>query len=102
MGAGEDGWGGGGGGSSLFEPFVRGGSSLFEPFVRGGSFNFQLPLRGGSSYFFSKQLKQVTHSNTNPRSGMRTAISSGQWKPWTAVSALLNRPHQHGKADGQK
>ena len=36
-----------------------------------------------------KQSKQVTHSNTNPRSEMRTAISPGQWQPWTAVSALL-------------
>ena len=49
-----------------------------------------------------KQLKLVTHSNINPRSSMRTAISSEQWKPWTAVSTLLNRPHQHGTADGQK
>ena len=35
----------------------------------------------------------MTHLNTNPRSAStlhkHTAISPGQWQPWTAVSALL-------------
>ena len=76
---------------------------VFEPLVIGGSFNFQLPLRGGSScvfFFFMgigthlttkvtpfKQLKQVTHSNTNQ-----------------ALAAMdscfcLIKPHQHDIAD---
>ena len=32
---------------------------------------------------------------------MRTAISHGEWQPWTSVSALL-WPHKHGVAVGQK
>ena len=32
---------------------------------------------------------------------MRPAISQGQWKPWTAVSPLLELIDQHGRAVGQ-